>query len=83
MIFLDDALTVSNPSIAFFGKKSDLAVYSHLCREYNEETVIEDSPVLSYHIYMENSPEISENLKMLLGDTNVSASEGIVFAPCI
>nr|WP_319776150.1 hypothetical protein [uncultured Sphaerochaeta sp.] len=81
MINLNDSLTISNPSIAFFGKKSDLAVYSSICREFSSEILIDDEPILSYHIFIENSPEITETLKMLLGDTNITSSEGIVLSP--
>ncbi len=74
-------LSISNSSIAFFGKKSDLESYSLLCKEYETDRIADNETLLSYQLYLNFQNEEAETLFELLENfmgNNITVSEGVV-----
>lgn len=80
MVSQFSTINISNSSIMFFGKKNDLRIYSLSCKNFNDDKILDEDPVLCYHIYLENSAEEMESFRILMGDSNVSTSGGIIIS---
>ena len=78
-----ESLSISNPSIAFFGKKCDLKSYSVLCRDDLMNVNYSEESFFIYQLYLQFQDEIDEALVPLLKNSvenNVTVSEGILIS---